>query len=64
MQSINAADEDKVDKSSDNGTNLLNPSASTKSSKSAKKGSGNTKKGVKATKGSGYLTSAVKKAFN
>ena len=71
MQSIDVVDEDKVDESDSDRTNLLNPSTSTRStgagyliSKCAKKGVGNTKKGVEATRGSDYLTPAAKKAFN
>ena len=66
-QLINVADKDKVGESGGNGTNLSNPSASTRSTRagyitfrSAKKGGGNTKKGVKAARGSDYLTSAAK----
>ena len=51
--------------------NLLNPSASKRStgagyliSKGAKRGAGNTKKGVKAARVPNYLTLAAKKAFN
>ena len=68
---IDAIDEDKVSESSGNETNLLNPSASKKSTwagylilKGAKRGDGNTKKDVKDTKGFNYLTLDTKKAFN
>ena len=71
LQSINTADEDEIDESDGNGTNLSNPSASTRStgagyltSGSAKRGGGNTKKGVKATRDSNYLIPAAQKAFN
>ena len=65
------ADEDEVGKSGGNRTNLLNPSASMRStevsyltSRSAKSGSNNTKKCVKAARGFDYLTPAAKKTFN
>ena len=71
LQSINVAEENEVDESSDNGTNLSNSFASIRStkagyltSKGVKRGGGNTKKGVKAAKSSDYLTPATKKAFN
>ena len=70
-QSIAVEDKNEVGESGGNGTNLSNPSASTKSiragyltSDDAKKDGGNTKKGVKAAKGSDYLISAAKEAFN
>ena len=65
------ADEDEIGESGCNETNLLNPSASTKSiragsliSGGAKKGGGKTKKGVKAARSFNYLTPATKKTFN
>ena len=72
------ADKDEVSKSSSNETNLLNLSASKKStragyltSKDVKKGGnnpkksgGNTKKGIKAAKRSNYLIPGAKKPFN
>ena len=65
------ADEDEVGESGDNGTNLSNPSALTRStgagyltSRGAKKSGGNTKKGVKVVRGFDYLTLAAKKVFN
>ena len=65
------ADADKVGESGGNGTNLSNPSASTRSigagyltSEGAKRGGGNTKKGVKAARGSDYLIPVAKKAFD
>ena len=71
LQSIDVADKDKVDKNGDNGTNLLNPSVSTRSIGAgyltyggAKRGGNNTKKGVGAAKGSNYLILAAKKVFN
>ena len=71
LQSIDMADENEIDKSGGNETNLSNPFASTRSteagyltSKGAKKGGGNTKKGVKAATDSDYLTPAAKRAFN
>ena len=64
-------DEDECGESNSNRTNLLNPFASTKSTKAgyltsggAKRGGGNTKKDVKAAQNSDYLISAIKKAFN
>ena len=78
--SIDAADKNEVDEGESGGdeTNLLNPSASKRStragyltSRKAKKGGnntkkagGNTKKGVEAARGSDYLTLDAKKAFN
>ena len=71
LQSIDVAEKDEVGESDGNRTNLLNPSASTRStgagyltSEGAKKSGDNTKKGVKAARGSDYLTPATKKAFN
>ena len=71
LQSIDVVDEDKVGKNGSDGTNLSNPSASTRStgagyltSGCAKRGGDNTKKGIKAARGSDYLTPAAKKAFN
>ena len=65
------ADEDEISESGSNGTNLSNPSVSTRSngagyltSRGAKKCSGNIKKGVKAARDSDYLTLAAKKVFN
>ena len=64
-------DEDEVDKSGGDETNLSNSSASMKStgagyltSGSTKRGNGNSKKGVKAARGFDYLTPATKKTFN
>ena len=75
---INAADENRVGKNSNNETNLSNSSASKKSirtgyltfkdtkkvGKKLKKGDGNTKKGIQAAKNSNYLTLDAKKTFN
>ena len=65
------ADKDEINESGGNGTNLSNPSASTRStgtddltSRHAKRGGGNTKKGVKDVKNSDYPIPATKKAFN
>ena len=71
LQSIDMADEDKVDKNDGNETNLSNSSAFRRSIwagyltfRNAKRGGCNTKKGVKAARDSDYLTLAVKNAFN
>ena len=78
QSSIDAANENKVDESGSNETNLSNISALKKSTKAwyltfrdtkkggdnPKRGACNTKKGVKAAKGSNYLTPDAKKAFN
>ena len=64
-------DEDEVDESNGNRTNLSNPFVSTRFTGvgsltfgGATKGGGNTKKGVKAARSFDYLISAAKKAFN
>ena len=71
LQSIDVGDKDEFGNIDGNETNLLNSSASTKStvagyltSESAKKGGGNIKKYVKAARGFYYLIPATKKAFN
>ena len=71
LQSNDVVDEDEVGESGGNEMNLLNTSASTRSTRAgylifggAKKGGNNTKKGVKAAKDFDYLTPAAKKAFN
>ena len=71
MQLIDVTDEDECVESSGNGTNLSNPSVSTRSIgagyltfKGAKRGGGNTRKGIKAARGFDYLILAAKKAFN
>ena len=71
LQSIDMADENELDESGGNETNLSNSSASKRSPRAgyltsggAKRGGGNTKKGVEAARGSDYLISAIKKAFN
>ena len=71
LQSINVADKDEVNESDDDGTNLSNLSASTRSTRAGyltfggtKRSGSNTKKTVEAAKGSDYLTPAAKKAFN
>ena len=68
---IDAADENKVDKSDGNETNLSNSSVLKKStgagyltSKGAKRGNSNTKKSVKPARDSNYLIPDTKKAFN
>ena len=70
---INVADEVEIgdSKSGGNKTNLLNPSASNKStragyltSRGTKMGGGKSKKEVKAAKSPNYLNQATKKAFN
>ena len=71
LQLIDVSDKDDINESGGNGTNLSNPSISTRSTGAGylsfggtKKGGGNIKKDVKAAKGSDYLTPAAKKAFN
>ena len=68
LQSINVVDEDQVDESGGNETNLSNSSTSTRSTSvgylTSKGGNGNTKKDIKAAKSSDYLIPAAKKDFN
>ena len=68
LQLIDMVDEDEIGESGGDGTNLSNPSASTKFTRAgylifagAKRGGGNTKKSVKAAKDSDYLIPAAKK---